>query len=68
MERHGIFDKEGDPFPGMPYSPFFGVPHNIKTDTDMRAWEKRKKEDKRKCVDFGKCNMCLNGTCRIIRE
>jgi hypothetical protein len=48
MAIHGIFAKKGDSFPGIPYSPFFGVPHNIKTDTDMRAWETRQKEDKRK--------------------
>jgi hypothetical protein len=64
--RSGIFSRPGDPFPGIPYSPFFGVPHNIKAEADMRAWQEWEKQEKLNCADFGRCNECLNGTCRII--
>jgi hypothetical protein len=41
MARSGTFAKEGDPFPGIPYSPFFGVPHHLKTEADIKAWRKK---------------------------
>jgi hypothetical protein len=62
-----MFSKPGDPFPGCPYSPYMGVPHHIKNKAELEAWQEKAKQEKKNCVDFGKCNECLNGTCRIIR-
>jgi hypothetical protein len=61
MRKHGTFPKEGES--PLPYSPFLGVPHDI---VDIEEYAVRQKEDKQNCADIGRCNECLNGTCRII--